>query len=398
MIEERNYEFPIMAINKEEYNAIQNWIANHKVKVSGKKLYIFGAGIRGNMILKLLEEAHIDVAGFCDNSSEKQGAYIKNYKIFAPAEICGNPKENYILVSAENSSEIVEMLKNRGYIEEKSYFVIKNNIYLTYQKEFFREEKIDYVLFGDCYFTDLDIDDLSDMSMGELASEKLGVTRTKILSLHGMCIPSFYYLMLMQIKLGIVPKAVAFIVNIPFCNGIQTKLPQSQHAGLLKQIQQTMPVKCHEFEQYVKLAESRSHNINAKSFSTRGDHKTKNDNYVEKLLTKSRYMYKFDEYNENIDYLKRMIELLQENQVKPVPFIPALNYYTGVDYYGQEFTDRYCAICNSIKECVKKYKVEMLDMSFWLEKSYFSGDRMTKFPNRAGKEKEISLLCSKMKA
>lgn len=63
--------------------------------------YIFGAGIRGNVILKLLEGASIRVAGFFDNSIEKQGVFVKEYKIFSPQEICDKPEENYILISPE---------------------------------------------------------------------------------------------------------------------------------------------------------------------------------------------------------------------------------------------------------------------------------------------------------
>ncbi len=398
MTEEKNFEFPILSIDKEEYTAIQNWIEDYREYIFGKKLYIFGAGIRGNMILKLLEEAHVKVAGFCDNSIEKQGAHIKEYKIFSPSEICANLKENYILISPENSEEIERMVEEKGFIRNKNYFVIKNHIYQSYQNEFFREEKIEYILFGDCYFTDLDVDDLQDKSMGELSIEKLGIEKTKLLSLHGMCIPGFYHLMQLQIKLGIIPKAVAFIVNVPFCNGIQTKLPQSQHAALLKQIREGLPIQCEDFEEYIKLAEARSHNINAKSFSTKGKRRGKDDNYVEKLLTKTRYMYDFREDNENIVYLNKMIELCLENQIKPVPFIPAINYDTGLKYYGQEFKNKYSAICDGIKGCTKKYGVEVLDMSYLLEKTYFTGDRMTKFPNSKGKEKEISLLCKELQS
>lgn len=55
MIKNRNFEFPIVAINKEGYGTIQNWTTTHKAFISNKSLYVFGAGICGNMILNLLE-------------------------------------------------------------------------------------------------------------------------------------------------------------------------------------------------------------------------------------------------------------------------------------------------------------------------------------------------------
>lgn len=393
MGEKRNFEFPVISINRTEYDIIQSWIESYKTKFEDKKLYIFGAGIRGNVMLRLLEEAHIIVEGFCDNSIEKKGALVKEYQIYDPEEICSNPRENYVVVSPENSGEIEDYLEEKGYEKDRNYFVIKNNEYVSYCREFYNKDSKDYIFWGDCFFTDLDIDDLQDKTMGELAFEELGANRLKVLSMHGMCIPSFYYLMDLQIKMGIRPKAVAFIVNIPFCNSIQTKLPQSQHAELLKMIQKEMPMRDAGFDQYVALTEQRSHNINAQSFSSKVNKVGKDHNYVEKLLTKTRYMYEFNEENENIVYLKKMLELLQRNNIKPLPFIPALNYYVGIDFYGDDFLSRYKDICDKIKRCIGEYGIETLDMSFLFERKYYSGNRMTKFPNIEGKRREISRLC-----
>lgn len=70
------------------------------------------------------------------------------------------------------------------------------------------------------------------------------------------------------------------------------------------------------------------------------------------------------------------------------------SYYTGIDFYGDDFIDRYKAICDNIKKSISEYGIETLDMSFLLDKKYYSENRMTKFPNAEGKEKEISMLCS----
>lgn len=389
MEQEINFEFPILSINRCEHKKVLEWIRTHEKLLNEKKLYIFGAGIRGNMMLKLLEEARITVAGFGDNNPEKQGKYVKEYPIYSMDEICADMSDKVILVSTENYHEIEAMLLAKGCGKDRDFFVIDSDIYEQFFHEFFRTGHIAHILFGDCFFTELDVDDLSGKTMGELALDELGSDITKVLSIHGMCIPGFYYLMKEQIRMGIVPKSVAFIVNIPFCNGIQTKLPQSQHSMLLKKIEGSLPVSSEEFARYVKLTEERSRNINAAGFST---NRVRNHDNVEKILTKSRYMYEFNEKNENIEYLVKLIRLLQENHVKPVPFIPALNFYSGVTWFGDEFLRKYNAICQNIKTVVSSFDVDILDMSMLLDEEYFCGERMTKFPNEAGKAKEIGLL------
>ena len=390
-----NYEFPILSINKKEYGAVQNWIINVAPNLSDKKIYIFGAGIRGSMFLKILREANIEVAGFGDNAKEKQGAFVKEYPIFSMDEICADLENNVILIATENYVPIEKMLVERGCKRDINYYVIENSIYDDFYHEFFRNEKIEYICFGDCFFTEIDVDDLSGKTMGELIKEELGNEETKVLSMHGMCIPHFYYLMQEQLRMGIKPKAVTFIVNIPFCNGIQTKLPQSQHSVLLKRIEENLPEKSESFSQYVRLTERRSENINAKAFSS---NKSRNNVNVEMLLTRTRYMYELKEDNENIEYLKKMIALLLEHNIKPVPFIPALNYFSGVEWFGKDFLERYTKICEGIKRTVSAYDVEIVDMSMILDKSCFTGDRMTKFPGINGKMVEIKNISKEMLA
>lgn len=388
-----NYEFPILSINKSEYNTIQKWIKDVVPKLENKKLYIFGAGIRGNMFLKILEEAGVSVTGFGDNAIEKQGEFVRNYSILSIEEICKDLKNNVILVSPENSFKIEEQLKYYGCKKDVNYFILESRIYDEFYKEFYRKENIKYICFGDCFFTEIDVDDLNGKSMGELIKSELGEEDTKVLSIHGMCIPSFYYLMKEQIKIGIKPKAVSFIVNIPFCNGIQTKLPQSQHSALLKRIENSLPEKSEEYSQYVKLAEKRSENLNAQAFFTK---KVRENENVEKLLTKARYMYELQEDNENIEYLRKLTELLLKHNIKPIPFIPALNYSVGVEWFGTEFLNKYQKICDDIADVVKKYEIEVINMSMMLEKEEYVGDRMTKFPGKLGKQKIINVLKEKM--
>ncbi len=390
----KNFEFPIMAIGQDEYEAVQEWIKIYQEIVQRRSLYIFGAGIRGNMFLKIMESAGIHIEGFCDSSKEKQGGYIGSYKIYAPDEICNI--KNYIVISSENSKEIEKYLIEKGYEKGINYFVINNNVYSSYINKFLKKKDIDYLLFGDCFFTDVDIEDLNGITMGNLAEQELGREKTKVLSLHGMCIPSFYHLMRIQLINGVHPKSVAFIVNVPFCDGIQTKLPQSQHFEMFEELANKIEIRDDFFAEYVALVKERTKNINAKAFFTKKNISMNVNENIEKLLTKSRYMYEFKRENENILYMEKLIDLLHENQIKAVPFIPALNYSIGEQYFGDEFLHRYSKICQSINEIVSEKGIELLDMSYLLDDSDFSGKRMTKFPNARGKEKVIAELKKQM--
>lgn len=385
----KNFEFPIVAVNQGDYENIQKWISVHKCMLMKKQVYIYGAGIRGNLFLKILNSNEVKIAGFIDGSKEKQGGFVDDLPIVSLQAL--NKAENvFILVSPENNKEILQLLEDNNYKKDKDYDVIESLIYPDYIKEYKRVEGIEYLFFGDCFFPDLDINDLGQMSLGDMVKEKLGTSKTKVLTLHGMCTPSFYHIMKEQLELGVKPKVVSFIINVPFCGGIQTKLPQSQHALLLEELAKIH--RTEDFSSYVELAKERAKNINQKSFSTQS--RDKDPLLVEKMLTKMRYMYPYDEKNENIVYAIKLIHLLRENNIKAKPFIPALHYKAGQEFWGEAFTKAYDAICDGIKGTLSANETEILDMSYLLDESMFFGNHMTKFPNREGKDKVIDTLIS----
>lgn len=383
----KNFEFPIVAVNQGEYMTVQKWILDNQARLTEKRIFIYGAGIRGNLFYRILQKNNIKVSGFIDGSEEKQGAKVGDVPIVALENI-GDKENCFVLVSPENNKEIVSLLEKNEYKRYQDYDVIDSIVYSEYFEEYIRKGDIEYIFFGDCFFPDVDVNDLDQKSMGEMVKEQLGVEKTKVLTLHGMCTPSFYYILREQLTMGIRPKAVSFIVNVPFCGGIQTKLPQSQHPIMMERLLEVHGDE--EFAEYVALAKKRATNINQKSFFTNAS--GKDPNTVEKMLTKMRYMYPYNASNENIVYAIKIIELLNQYQIKAKPFIPALHYKAGVDFWGDEFTVAYDAICQGIRNTMNEYDVEILDMSYLLDESMFFGDHMTKFPNREGKEKEVNTL------
>ena len=60
-----------------------------KELLSGKTLYIFGAGQRGERIYSMLESCGMSVRAFIDNSIEKQGHKVCNKECLSLDEFIG---------------------------------------------------------------------------------------------------------------------------------------------------------------------------------------------------------------------------------------------------------------------------------------------------------------------
>lgn len=384
MKNDNNFEFPIVALNRTDFDSVMKWVNKYKTDTPASSgVYIYGAGIRGNMMLVILQKEEVVIKGFIDSSEKKIGGTVGKYEILSLDDVLEKEGNDVrILVSPENFHDIEDILIKKGLDKGTNFWVIKNEIYDRYIEDYKSAVEVDYLAFGDCFFTDLDVEGLDDRTIGEALTDSMGGNgNIRVLSLHGMCIPGFYHLMRVLLKKGATPKAVAFIVNIPFCNSIQTKLPQSQHYELFQMIKESCELNDLIFDKYVETTKQRSKNINGEAFSSKNK---RDSDHVEKMLTKARYMYELKDDNENIEYMRKMIELLKEHGIRPIPFIPSLNYYVACDWFADEFLEKYDAICDKIANIVSEYSIDVLNMSRLLKQEHYIGQHMTKFPNTEG--------------
>ena len=86
-----------------------------------RKIWIYGAGTCGKIVMKTLIEYHIQVSGFIDTNAEK----IKNVDNYPVQSILGmNPKEDFIIVSLHRyDNTIIEICEEKGYTKKDYYYI-----------------------------------------------------------------------------------------------------------------------------------------------------------------------------------------------------------------------------------------------------------------------------------
>lgn len=90
----------------------------------GKKPFIWGAGSAGVTVLEILKENGLDIAGFIDSSSSKQGTRIKGKEVYSPKILKDRAKGFKVLVaSSVGKFQISEMLKAWGYRHLEDFVV-----------------------------------------------------------------------------------------------------------------------------------------------------------------------------------------------------------------------------------------------------------------------------------
>ena len=97
--------------------------------------YLFGAGDYGNQFFHVIRD-EIPLAGYLDNSKEKQGTDYNGLKVYSPEKVTLSEREAIIVtVSQIQRIKIVEQLEKLGYRKNYHYFIIEEflSVYYVYK-------------------------------------------------------------------------------------------------------------------------------------------------------------------------------------------------------------------------------------------------------------------------
>ncbi|BBE30313.1 hypothetical protein OSSY52_04540 [Tepiditoga spiralis] len=79
-----------------------------------KNIYLYGAGVVGGILLKVLNSENIEIKGFIDESPLKIGEKLYNIKIFSPESMKNKNYDAIIIASFRHYEEILKKAKNFG--------------------------------------------------------------------------------------------------------------------------------------------------------------------------------------------------------------------------------------------------------------------------------------------
>ncbi|MDN5343699.1 MULTISPECIES: winged helix-turn-helix transcriptional regulator [Oceanotoga] len=98
------------------------------------KILLYGAGVIGGIVLKVLNSENMEVIGFIDDSLSKHGDKIHGIDIYSPAEIKEEKYDAVIIASFRHSEEILKNAKENK-IKKLYIFKIDENGDVSLEKE-----------------------------------------------------------------------------------------------------------------------------------------------------------------------------------------------------------------------------------------------------------------------
>lgn len=401
----KNFAWPITAISKEDYDVILECVKKNERVFAEKKILIFGAGIRGAEIAVILEGEGYTNIEFTDNNQEKWGGVIDNYPIISVEEALKKRDEVVYLISVEEGASIAEQLRQESLVENRDFFFPKNDLYQRFTNEFKRNMQNEILIMGDCMFEVISFDDTKKDSLTEIMQQELGYENVKLLTMHGMSLPSFYHVLKGQINCGMQPSTYVVMLNFETLTGKQHLLPRSQHTQLAKMVSEVAPDPDGELRNYALLTEERVKNVQAEFFTTNNmsaknsnNKKGKISDSAAKVFFKLNYMYKLDTEMESIQYLRKIMKMAKEKGFEVIPFVPPVNYQRGIELFGDRFEEAYGNNLNALKNVVEEGGFKLLDLSHICTRELFAHESTPdETTNYDGRKLVAAYVCEAIK-
>ncbi len=370
MSKKMDYAWPVTSENAIVYHYFLHKINNIRKLLWDKRIVIFGAGIRGCCLLKILEENGFQNIIFVDNNVEKQNNLIKHYDIVSFETAC-KEKNQVFLVSPEGAYKIYNQLNAAGFKENKDWFSFSVSAYDQYVEEYQRPLHDYLLVMGDCAFTHVALEDENFNSLGTMIKNKAGSECCKVLDMHGMGQQAYYHISRSLIERNEKPAIFLLLLMIETMAPKVPIMPRTQHPELISRLVQVSENPNPDFAAYADLTRERFERFQLEAFAS-FDNKVAEKN--EKLYMQVNYLFRFRETAEGAIYLKKTIKMMNDHNIPVVLYVPPVNCWQGEKLFGADFRAAYETNFKKLFALLRRERLqyEVVDASYLLDLEDFA--------------------------
>lgn len=359
-------------IQKSYYRFLEDFIKEHLNTLLNVRVFIFGAGVRGCNLLRILKIFNIPDIVFVDNNSQKQGTEIDGCPVLSFPEADCYTNRHIFLCQIENGGQILEQLALTGRRENIDYFNL--DFQFTDYLDVIEEIKYpahDYSLvFGNCILASSILGSKFSPSLGELLKQ-LFPSYCKICALPGLSSAIYYHIINTSIRIHReVPRFIFLTMEIscfsPYTPLMLGKQNYLQHKLFIERLMEVTPPD-NEILEYFQIIEDR-----LKLSVTRNNPvKSYNTEHSRKRVYKLKYNYDVCEDNESVMYTKKILASMNEKKVPVILYFPPVDYMLAKTVCGEDFPMKYTSIVNSIQSFLVEYSYYCIDASFIADSDCF---------------------------
>lgn len=366
-------EIEAQTLQKSYYQFLTDFVKAHIDMLRCRRIFIFGAGIRGCNLLRILKSFHLSDICFVDNNVNKQGTRMEDCPILSFHEADQYKQRHIFLCPIEHGEEILEQLKASGREENSDYFNLDFSFtdYLAVEEEIKAPAEDYSLLFGSCELSSYILTDAILPSLGEVLKEWLFQTNCKLCTLPGFYSVIYYHVIQACLKIQKRPPNFAVIVMeqsslSPYEPLLMGEQNYRQHVQFLERLAVMMPEN-QELEEYLNKVRERLKRSKSGSSPT----KAENTLEAQRRVYKLKYLYQLRETDESVSYTRRVLELLTEKGIPAILLFPPVDYQRGIRVCGEDFMERYSAVVERMKSFLNNLKYYSIDASFIAASEHF---------------------------
>lgn len=368
---EQDYTIPVTNTSKLVYDKMVSEIKIAEREKADRIWVVYGAGVRGNLLAKLLNERGKECFYFCDRNPSLLQGQIMGHGFIALDEIMKEPNRFYIFISPENATEICQNFENNGVKAGSDYVCLGNAIYDQYIRSMEVRQQDGALFLGDCDMLSCSLlerekECLADMLKGQFGEGKISC---KVQAMNAITIGGYYWSYKVYKTLGNHADYVLISIDMRNFNGINHLLPSVQHVDLLEQMK--LLAEPDGFAEYIASAKVR-YNMESKGVSCKKAQGNDDQTFVvNRNYIRLNYCYKWRAENEEVEYLNKLIEEICIDHATPIVLFMPINFEKAMQYDKIKFENGFRENKQKLIDSITQYQPCVVDMSFIMGKESF---------------------------
>lgn len=362
------------------------------------RIFIFGAGIRGGNLLRILKLYHINNIVFVDNNPQKQGGFIEEHPVISFAEADSYLGKHIFLCQTENNGDILKQIALTGRRENVDYYNLDFQFsdYLDVIEEIKCPTHNYSFVFGNCTLSSSILGSKFSPSLGELLQQQLFSKDCKLCALPGLSSAIYYLIINTSFKIhGILPRFVFLTMELscfsPYTPLMLGKQNYLQHKLFVEQLKQLAPFDS-EVSDYFKIMEDRL----LRSMTANNPVKVRYSEHSRRRVYNLKYNYAIQEDNESVIYTKKILTAMNKKKVPVILYFPPVDYMLGKTVCGEDFPIKYASIISRIKSFLVEFSYSYVDASFIAKSDCFvqqvNSPDINPWLNEKGQKKVLNFL------
>lgn len=349
-------------------------IEQHMEQLKIRNIVIFGAGIMGLQLSYVLKEYNLNIYAFSDNNSDKWGTMWGENPVVNPQTLTSIDNVFVFLAMAKYWDSMAQLEKMK-FRKNDNLLVVAERMADKYVKDFIKKNASKTLVLGDCILNTVSLCEQEKESLFEKFDRSPDI---KVLAQNGTYMRFYYNILQMCIHNMQKLNKVLLLFSIDIFNNQYHLLPANQHKDILDKVCKVSKEHSNELCDFVKEVEIRNKS-NVINFSSpnRSIENTEMILCELKNHTKVNYLYHIKKENESLEYLGKLIKMCRDHQIECICFFLPVNYEMGLDFFSNEFIEKYEKNKAVVCDCIVYEKGVFCDMSYQLHRDQFIAIRST---------------------